>query len=159
MSPRVNALFQKATEIVALIFTEFEPAPGSAGARLKAEKIERENKKRERDEANKDSQSKGDRRTRPRYDKGRTESIGGGRSESEAIEEGESESFGSGEPEGATHDRRSDFGSDVDETGLTPDPDGGVAFFDAITEQLKKPGLSSEERVRLHLLQLFGGKG
>lgn len=35
----------------------------------------------------------------------------------------------------------------------------GVALFDAITEELQKPGLSAEERVRLHMLQLFGGKG
>ncbi|KAE9395523.1 hypothetical protein BT96DRAFT_1021878 [Gymnopus androsaceus JB14] len=38
------------------------------------------------------------------------------------------------------------------------DADGDVAFFDAITEELKKPGLSPKERVRLHMLQLFGGK-
>ncbi|KAE9388606.1 hypothetical protein BT96DRAFT_980985 [Gymnopus androsaceus JB14] len=40
MSPQVNALFQKAVLIVALIYADFKPTPGSYGTKLKAERDE-----------------------------------------------------------------------------------------------------------------------
>ncbi|KAE9388605.1 hypothetical protein BT96DRAFT_1004034 [Gymnopus androsaceus JB14] len=55
-------------------------------------------------------------------------------------------------------DQKSDFGLDMDETGRTPDAGEDIAFFNAITEELKNSGLSMHEQVRLAMLQLLGGK-
>ncbi|KAE9395525.1 hypothetical protein BT96DRAFT_1021880 [Gymnopus androsaceus JB14] len=136
MSPRVDALFQKAALIVNLVYAVFEPAPNSFGARRKAQVVEQKHeRKRQRDEEKEDSRA-GGRQTRSRQETGPTVEGSG----SEAIEGGESEAFGGGDSERAMDDQRSDFGSDMDET-----------------EELKS-WIASKERVRLHMLQLFGGK-
>jgi len=152
MSPRVNALFQKAVLIVALVYAVFEPAPGSYGAKKKAERGEDRKRKRQEEEEKEDGRKRG-RQTRSRQAGPTVEGSG-----SEAIADGELKTLGSGESEGAMVDQRSDFGSDTDESSRTPDADEDIAFFDAITEELKNPGLSMHERVRLAMLQLFGGK-
>lgn len=156
MSPRVDALFQKAAKIVELVFAEFEPAPNSFGVQRKTqhEMEKRERKRRREEEEAEEGSRKGGRQTRSG---GLHDAVEGGLSE--AMEGSEEEALGGDESEGAMDDQRSDFSLDMDETGGTPDADGGVAFFDAIEEKLKQPGLSPRERSRLKMLQLFGGKG
>ncbi|KZP14886.1 hypothetical protein FIBSPDRAFT_1048538 [Athelia psychrophila] len=154
MSPRVDALLQKAVMIVELVLADLEPAPNSLGAQHKTEQDTAKNKKREEEkQAKEGSRQGGSRQTRS---SGLDDAVEGG--QLEAIEGSESEALGSGESEGAMDDQRSDFSLDMDETGGTPDADEGLAFWDAIEEELKQPGLSPRERVRLKMLQLFGGK-
>lgn len=155
MSPRVDALLQKAATIVELVFAELEPAPTSFGARRRAQQeMERRERKRRRGENEVKEASR---------ERGQQNRSGGPHDAVESdlsgtIEGTEPEALGSGASEGAMDDQRSGFSLDMDEGG-TSDADGGVAFFDAIEEELKQPGLSPRERSRLRLLQLFGGKG
>ncbi|KAF7977411.1 hypothetical protein HWV62_3544 [Athelia sp. TMB] len=155
MSPRVDALLQKAATIVELVFAELEPAPNSFGARRRAQQeMEKRERKRRRGENDvKEASREGGRQNRSGGLHDAVESDLSG-----TIEGTEPEALGSGASEGAMDDQRNGFSLDMDEGG-TSDADGGVAFFDAIEEELKQPGLSPRERSRLRLLQLFGGKG